>query len=68
MLPNRVTLADLIELEIFNFDIILGMDWLDDCFAFIDCRTRVVKFQLPDEPILEWNGGILCQRVKLFLV
>ena len=53
MLPNRVTLADLVELNMFDFDIILGMDWVHDCFASIDCRTRVVKFQFPKEPIIK---------------
>ncbi|KAH0646255.1 hypothetical protein KY284_034139 [Solanum tuberosum] len=33
---------------------ILGMDWLHSCYASIDCRTRVVKFQFPNEPIIEW--------------
>ena len=51
LLPNKVTLADLIELEIFNFDIILGMDWLYACFASIDFRTRIVKFQFPNKLI-----------------
>ena len=27
------------------------------CFASIDCRTRVVKFNFPNEPILECKGG-----------
>ena len=54
---RRVTLVDFVELEMFDFDIILGMDWLHDCFASIDCRTRVVKFQFPNEPILESKGG-----------
>ena len=57
MLPDRVTLADLVELDMFYFDIILGMDWLHDCFASIDCRTRVVKFQFPSKPILKLKGG-----------
>ena len=35
---------DLVELDKFDFDIILGMDLLLDCFASIDCTTRVVKF------------------------
>ena len=43
-LPNRVTLVYLIELDILDFDVILGMDLLHAFFAFIDCRIRVVKF------------------------
>ena len=35
------------------------MDWLHSCYASVDCRTRIVCFQFPDEPILEWKGSIL---------
>ena len=52
MLPNRVTLVDLVELDMFDFDIILGMDGFHDCFVSIDCRKRVVKFQILNEPII----------------
>ena len=48
MLPNRVSLSHLVELDMFDFDIILGMDWLHDCFASIDCRTRVLKHEFPN--------------------
>ena len=43
-LPNRVALFDLIELDMLDFDFILGMDWFNACFGFIDCRRRVIKF------------------------
>ncbi len=54
--PNRITLVDLIELEMVDFNVILWMDWLYVCFACLYCRTRVVKFQLSNEPVLEWKG------------
>ena len=57
MLPNRVTHVELVELNMRDFDVILGMDWLQACFASIDCRTRVVKFNFPNQPVLEGNGG-----------
>ena len=53
LLSNRVTLVALVKLDILDFDVILGMDWLHVCFASIDCRTRVVSFQFPNEPVLE---------------
>ena len=40
-----------------DFDVILGMDWLHARFESIDCRTRVVRFNFQNEPILKWKGG-----------
>ena len=56
---QKVTSADLVELEMVDFDVILGMDWLHSYYASVDCRTRIVRFQFPDEPILEWKGSSL---------
>ena len=53
---HRVIPCDLVELEMLNFDIIIGMNWLHSAYANIDCRTREVKFQIPSEPVLEWKG------------
>jgi len=39
-----VMYADLIVLDMVDFDIILGMDWLHSCYAYIDCRASVVNF------------------------
>ena len=48
--------ADLVELPMHDFDIILGMDWLHSCYACMDCRSRVVRFSFPNEEDLVWEG------------
>ncbi|XP_069152832.1 uncharacterized protein [Solanum lycopersicum] len=53
---DRVTYADLIDLTILDFDIILGMDWLHKFYATIDRRNRIVRFQFPKELELEREG------------
>lgn len=50
-------MVDFIELDMVDFDVLFGMDWLHAFFASIDCRTSVVKFQFPNEPIFDWKGG-----------
>ena len=42
-----------------DFDVIIGIDWLHSCYASINCRTRIVHFQFPDEPVLELKGSSL---------
>ena len=32
------------------------MDWLYECYATIDYRNRVVRFQFPNEFELRWKG------------
>ncbi|MGP4950540.1 hypothetical protein [Bacillus sp. MHSD17] len=51
--------VDRVELDMLDFDFLLGMDWLHACFASIDCTTKVVRFNFPNEPIVEWKGEIL---------
>lgn len=43
-LSHTVILVDFVELDMLDFDIILGMDWLHVCYASINFRTCVVKF------------------------
>ncbi|XP_070029297.1 uncharacterized protein [Nicotiana sylvestris] len=40
------------------FDVIMGMDWLASCYANVDCRTKMVRFQFPGETVIEWNRNI----------
>jgi len=42
-----------------DFNVILGMNSLHSCYASVDCRTRIVRFQFPYKPILEWKGSSL---------
>ena len=37
MLPNRVSYVHIVELNMLDLDIILGMDWLHACFASNYC-------------------------------
>ena len=53
---DAVTYADLIELTMLEFDIILGLDCLHRCYATIGCRNRVVRFQFPNDIEQEWEG------------
>lgn len=48
-LSNSVTLVDFLELDFFDIDVILKIDLIHSFFASINCRTRVVKFQFPNE-------------------
>ena len=66
-LPNRVTSVDLIELDMLVLDIIFRMDWLLACFTSIYCRLKVVKFQFPNELLLDWKRGTLSLEDKSLL-
>ncbi|XP_077223463.1 uncharacterized protein LOC143857076 [Tasmannia lanceolata] len=54
---NRELLADLILLELFDFDVILGMDWLYTHRALVDCNKKVVNFEIPGEEKFCFEGS-----------
>ena len=49
---QNVTSADLVELKMVDFNVILGVDWLHSCYASVNCRTRIVRFQFSNEQSL----------------
>ncbi|XP_070035732.1 uncharacterized protein [Nicotiana tomentosiformis] len=44
---GRDTLADLIVLDMIDFDMFMGMDWLSSCYAIVDFHAKIVKFEIP---------------------
>ncbi|XP_070050781.1 uncharacterized protein [Nicotiana tomentosiformis] len=54
---GRDTMADLIELGMIDFNVIMGMNWLYSCFSKLDCRARIMRLEFPNEPTVEWEGN-----------
>ena len=52
----------------FDFYVILRVNWLHAYFASTDYKTWVVKFKFPNEQELELKGGNQSLKVKLFNV
>ncbi|XP_070017561.1 uncharacterized protein [Nicotiana sylvestris] len=50
------TRADLLLLDMVDFDIILGMDWLSSQYAILDCHAKTVTLAMPGIPRIEWSG------------
>ena len=67
-MPNKFYHVDLVELDMLDFDVILGMDWLHASFAFIDCRTRVVWFKSQMNPLMSGRVGIQSLELASYLV
>src|SRR5262249_28815230 len=47
-IEGRSLPVNLVVLEMFDFDVILRVDWLSRYGAVIDCSKLVVEFNLPD--------------------
>ncbi|XP_042451745.1 uncharacterized protein LOC122036457 [Zingiber officinale] len=57
MMQDHMVGARLIVLEITEFDVILGMDWLVQHDAVIDCKQRTVRLKLPNEKLLIFRAA-----------
>ncbi|XP_070005010.1 uncharacterized protein [Nicotiana sylvestris] len=61
---GRQTSADLVDLEMLDFDAIMGMDWLAACYATVDFRAKTARFHFSGERVLEWVGNTAIPRGK----
>ena len=53
---GRDLLADLILLDVMDFEVILGMDWLARHYAILDCREKQVIFRIPRDSEFGFRG------------
>ena len=49
-------LANLILLDMYEFDVILGMDWLSRHHATVDCYRKEVRFCKPEQTEVVFYG------------
>ena len=46
LIEGRELLVDLVLLNVMDFDVILGMDWLSQHYAMVDYRRKEVIFRI----------------------
>ena len=56
LIEGRELLAGLVLLDVMYFDVILGMDWLFQHFATVDCRRKEVIFRILNEEEFKFVG------------
>ncbi|XP_070053397.1 uncharacterized protein [Nicotiana tomentosiformis] len=61
--------ADLLLLNMVDFDVILGIDWFSPCHAILDCHAKMVTLSMLGLPQLKWMGTLdyVPSRVVSFL-
>ena len=55
-IEGRQLVANLIELPVLEFDIILGMDWLSQHRAVIDCFAKMIIFRPEGQDEFMYQG------------
>ena len=56
MIGYREMTVDLVLLDLQDFDVILGMDWLASYHAFVDCFGKRVTFSILGQPEFSFEG------------
>ncbi|XP_070054460.1 uncharacterized protein [Nicotiana tomentosiformis] len=63
------TRVDLLLLDMIDFKVILGMDWLSPYHAILECHAKTITLAMSELPRLEWKGSpvSIASRVISFL-
>ena len=56
LIEGRELLVDLVLLDVMDFDVILGMDWLSQHFGTVDCRRKEVIFKILNDEEFKFVG------------
>ncbi|XP_075486462.1 uncharacterized protein LOC142526075 [Primulina tabacum] len=48
--------AELIQVNMVEFDVILGMDWLSKSHAIVNCRRKIIKLRTPSQKEITYHG------------
>ena len=56
LIEGRELLADLVLLDVMDFDVILGMDWLSQHYTTVDCRRKDVIFRILNDEEFKFMG------------
>ncbi|WMV59131.1 hypothetical protein MTR67_052516 [Solanum verrucosum] len=57
--------ADLVILDMTDFDIILGMTWLSSYYVVLSCNTKSVALEIPRKEKVEWEGVYKPKQPKI---
>ena len=49
LVEGRELLTNLVLLDVIDFDVIVGMDWLAKHYATVDYREKEVIFRIPND-------------------
>ncbi|CAJ2645621.1 unnamed protein product [Trifolium pratense] len=55
-IAGQILFADLVVIDMIDFDVILGMDWLSSHHATLDCYNKIVKFEIPGKSPFSFQG------------
>ena len=65
--PIKELLADLIVLDMYEFNVILGMDWLSIYHSSIDCHKMKVHFQINGQLEFSFVGNNMKQTPHILI-